>query len=76
MKRLEWAREYLEDDFEDVVWTDETSIQLETVCVEWTKSMSQATPHGKPATLTSREHLGVRLLCSLLHPKMQLKGPV
>ena len=75
MKRLEWAREHLEDDFEDVVWTDETSIQLETVCVEWTKTTSQATPHGKPATLTSREHLGVRLLCSLLHPRCNLKDP-
>ena len=30
MKRLEWAREHLEDDFEDVVWMDETSVQLET----------------------------------------------
>ena len=30
MKRLEWAREHLEDDFEDVLWTDETSVQLET----------------------------------------------
>lgn len=24
-KRLEWAREYLHDDFSDVVWTDETT---------------------------------------------------
>ena len=30
MKRLEWAREHLEDDFEDVLWMDETSVQLET----------------------------------------------
>ena len=33
-KRLEWAREYLqasqEDGFQDVVWTDECSVQLET----------------------------------------------
>lgn len=30
VKRLEWAREHIEDDFEDVVWTDETTVQLET----------------------------------------------
>lgn len=32
-KRLEWARNYLneaEDGFEDVVWSDESSVQLET----------------------------------------------
>ena len=34
VKRLEWAREYLQasqsDGFTDVVWTDESSVQLET----------------------------------------------
>ena len=32
-KRLKWAREYVsevEDGFQDVIWTDESSIQLET----------------------------------------------
>ena len=29
-KRLEWAERYLHDGFEDVVWTDETTVQLET----------------------------------------------
>ena len=29
-KRLQWAREYRDDNFENVVWTDETSVQLET----------------------------------------------
>lgn len=29
-KRLAWAREYLQDTFTDVVWTDETTVQLET----------------------------------------------
>ena len=28
--RLVWAREYLNDPFLDVVWTDETTVQLET----------------------------------------------
>ena len=28
-KRLEWARAHIQDNFEDVVWTDETSVQLE-----------------------------------------------
>ena len=27
-KRLEWARQYLQDNFDDVVWTDECSVQL------------------------------------------------
>ncbi len=29
-KRLEWARAHLQDNFEDVIWTDETSVQLES----------------------------------------------
>ena len=29
-KRLEWAREHLGDNFNDVIWTDETSVQMET----------------------------------------------
>ena len=29
-KRLLWARQYLQDEFTDVVWTDETTVQLET----------------------------------------------
>ena len=29
-KRLRWARENLHDDFVDVVWSDETTVQLET----------------------------------------------
>ncbi len=28
-KRLEWARAHLQDDFENVLWTDETSVHLE-----------------------------------------------
>jgi len=30
VKRLEWARQHLDDNFDDVVWTDECSVQLET----------------------------------------------
>ncbi len=30
VKRLEWARKYKEDDFTDVIWTDECSVQLES----------------------------------------------
>ena len=30
-KRLDWARTYLGDKFEDVIWTDETSVQIETL---------------------------------------------
>jgi len=30
VKRLEWAREHLHDSVENVVWTDECSVQLES----------------------------------------------
>ena len=30
IKRLDWARAHLGDKFEDVVWTDESTVQLET----------------------------------------------
>ena len=30
VKRLEWARQYLHNSFDDVVWTDECSVQLES----------------------------------------------
>ena len=30
VKRLEWAQQNLGETFEDVVWSDETSVQLET----------------------------------------------
>ena len=29
-KRLAWARQHLGDTFEDVIWTDEASIQMES----------------------------------------------
>ena len=30
VKRFEWCQEYQQDNFDDVIWTDESSIQLET----------------------------------------------
>ena len=30
VKRLHWAQEHLGADFHDVIWTDETSVQMET----------------------------------------------
>ena len=30
VKRLEWCREHKDDSFDDVVWTDESTVQLET----------------------------------------------
>ena len=30
LKRLQWAQAYMQDSFEDVIWTDECSVQLET----------------------------------------------
>ena len=29
-KRLDWAQRYVTDDFSNVIWTDETSVQIET----------------------------------------------
>ena len=29
-KRLEWARTYLHNNFDDVIWSDEMTVQLET----------------------------------------------
>ena len=29
-KRLEWARQYVSDAFDDVIWSDQTTVQLET----------------------------------------------
>ena len=29
IKRLEWARQHLQDNFDNVVWTNECSVQLE-----------------------------------------------
>ena len=29
-KRLAWARQYVSDDFSNVIWTDESSVQLES----------------------------------------------
>lgn len=29
-KRLEWARAHIDDNFSNVIWTDETSVQIET----------------------------------------------
>ena len=30
VKRVDWARANLHDDFENVIWSDETTVQLET----------------------------------------------
>ena len=30
VKRFEWCQEHQQDNFSDVIWTDESSIQLET----------------------------------------------
>ncbi len=41
-KRLDWAKQYLYDDFYDVIWTDETTVQLDTQALllskKWTKA--------------------------------------
>ena len=37
-KRLQWAQQHLSDGFNDVIWTDECSVQTETHChraIDW-----------------------------------------
>ena len=46
-KRLLWAQEYLGENFTDVVWSDETSIQMETHCRFCCRKNSQK-PRYKP----------------------------
>ena len=47
---MEWAREYLHDDFSDVVWTDETTVQLEShkrYCCRKQGATPKPKPHPK-----------------------------
>ena len=30
VKRMQWANDYVTDNFHDVIWSDETTVQLET----------------------------------------------
>ena len=49
VKWLEWCRENLHDDFANVIWTDETSVQLEThrrFCFK--KKGERPTPKSRP----------------------------
>lgn len=46
-KRLEWAETYLQDGFEDVVWTDKTTVKLETHRHFCCRENGQK-PHYKP----------------------------
>ena len=48
-KRLDWARTYLGDEFEDVIWTDETSVQIEThKCFCYRKEGQKPRPKPRP----------------------------
>ena len=47
-KRLEWAGRCLHDGFEDVVWTNETTIQLETHRRFWCHKKGRYKPRPKP----------------------------
>ena len=47
MKRLEFARIHLHDNFNNVIWSDETTVQLEThKCMCYRKEGEN--PHTKP----------------------------
>ncbi len=46
-KRLQWAEQYIQDSFLDVIWSDETSVQLETHRRFCCRKKSQK-PRNKP----------------------------
>lgn len=46
-KRLAWARDHLHDDFSNVIWTDETTVQIETHKRHCYRKQGQK-PHPKP----------------------------
>ena len=50
VKRKDWALKYLHDDFQNVVWTDETTVQLEChkrFCCRKNRIHPQYKPHPK-----------------------------
>ena len=47
LKRLDWAREHMSDNFEDVIWSDEASVQLETHRRRCYRKLGEA-PKPKP----------------------------
>lgn len=47
IKRLDWSQRYKEDEFEDVIWTDESTIQLENHRSFCCRKIGQA-PKPKP----------------------------
>ena len=49
LKRLQWAQQYLHDDFVDVVWTDETTVQMESHKRQcWRKGGQRPKPKPRP----------------------------
>ena len=46
-KRLAWAQEHLDDSFEDVIWTDECTVQMESYRRFTHRKLSEA-PRPKP----------------------------
>ena len=46
-KRLEWVRTYLHDNFDDVIWSDETNVQLETHRCHYYRKLGEKT-RSKP----------------------------
>ena len=61
-KRLEFATTYLHDTFNDVIWSDETTVQLETH-QRWCYRKEGERPHLKPCLLNSAL---LMLLCSVI----------
>ena len=60
-KRLEWAIAHRNDDFDDVIWTDETSVQLETHRRFCCRKLGQQ-PKPKPRLDNSVKCMGLHLL--------------
>ena len=50
LKRLDWAKTHVSDKFEDVIWSDEASVQLETLrkhCYRKQEECPTPKPHPK-----------------------------
>ena len=54
MKHLEWAPVHCQDNFEDVLWTDESSAQLEYNKKILLQEKERVTPPKTPPSILSR----------------------
>ena len=49
-KRLDWAKEHINDDFRDAIWTDETTVILDSLCYRKKGEKPKLKPRAKHPT--------------------------